>query len=199
MAEVLTGDSTTGEPDGPVGTEDQSIDRDEAFHVLRNQRRRFALHALKQRDEAVELGDLAEQVAAWEYDVEPDGLTAQQRKRVYNSLLQTHVPELEETGLVEYDRGTTELTDRAEEIDVYLEVVSGRDVPWSSYYLALSAVCSALLAAVWLGAPVVGAISDIGVAMFTAVTFGVSAVAHVAVQRETRIGEAEEPPELRGE
>lgn len=199
MSEVLTGDSTTGGPDGPVGADDRSIDRDEAFHVLRNQRRRFALHALKQRDEPVELGDLAEQVAAWEYDVAPEELTAQQRKRVYNSLLQTHVPELEETGLVEYDRGTTELTDRAEEIDVYLEVVSGRDVPWSSYYLALGAVCSALLAAVWLGAPVVGAVSGIGVATFTTVAFSVSAIAHLFTQRDARIGEAEEPPEVRGE
>jgi hypothetical protein len=183
--------------DSSVGREDGSaIDPDEAFHVLRNRRRRFALHTLKYRDGPVELGEMAEQVAAWEYDVPREALTSQQRKRVYNSLQQTHVPELEDTGLVNYHRGTAELTDRADELDVYLEVVSDRDIPWSRYYLALGAVCTALVAAAWIGAPGIAALSGNGVAAFVSVAFTVSATAHVLTQRQDRVGRTAVPPEV---
>jgi hypothetical protein len=187
-------------PDGEgsaAGDEGPAIDPDEAFHVLRNRRRRFALHTLKYRDGPVELSDMAEQVAAWEYDVPREALTSQQRKRVYNSLQQTHVPELENTGLVDYHRGTAELTDRADELDVYLEVVSDRDIPWSRYYLALGAVCTALVAAAWIGAPGIAALSGNSVAAFVSVAFTVSASAHVVTQRQDEVGRTAEPPEVR--
>jgi hypothetical protein len=194
MSITAATDGSRGESSGPT---EPAIDRNDVFHVLRNRRRRYALHALKSRDEPVELGDLAEQVGAWEYDVAPRELTSQQRKRVYNSLQQTHLPELDETGLVDFERGTAELTERAHELDVYLEVVPKRDIPWSRYYLALSAVCSALVAAVWLGAPGLEVFSGISLAAFVTVAFTVSAVAHVIAQRNARMGATTEPPEVR--
>lgn len=44
------------------------MDRDEVFHVLRNRRRRYTLHYLR-REERAEIGDIAEQVAAWENEI----------------------------------------------------------------------------------------------------------------------------------
>ncbi|WP_139328873.1 DUF7344 domain-containing protein [Haladaptatus litoreus] len=41
-----------------------SLSRDELFHVLRNQRRRYALHYLKRHDEVVTIGEIADQVTA---------------------------------------------------------------------------------------------------------------------------------------
>lgn len=193
MASTLSDTESTGSPSEP------GIDRDETFHILRNRRRRYALHTLKHRDESTDIGDIAEQVAAWEYGVDVEGLSAQQRKRVYNSLQQTHLPELDDAGLIDYERGTAELTDRADELDVYLEVVPDEDIPWSKYYLALSAVCAALVAGTWIGAPGLAALSGTGVATLVSVAFGVSAVAHVVAQRDARLDHRTEPPEVRGD
>lgn len=176
-----------------------SIERDELFHILRNKRRRFALHHLKHGDEAVDVGDLATQIAAWENEREVEEVTSKQRRRVYNALQQTHVPELEEAGIIEVDRREIELTEKSEELDIYLEVVSGRDIPWSEYYLALGAVSLAVLVVVWLNigpfAPIPGAAAG----MFVAVAFIVSASANYYYQRDSLVGEPKQPPEIRGD
>ncbi|WP_449267256.1 DUF7344 domain-containing protein [Haladaptatus litoreus] len=45
----------------------------------------------------------------------PDEITSRQRKRIYNSLQQTHLPKLERTGFVTYNsaRGSAKLTEQA--------------------------------------------------------------------------------------
>ncbi|GAA0224174.1 hypothetical protein ACFFQF_09415 [Haladaptatus pallidirubidus] len=48
-----------------------TLSRDELFHILRNQRRRYALYYLKQHDEPVTLGAIVEQVTAWEHGITP--------------------------------------------------------------------------------------------------------------------------------
>jgi len=179
--------------------DDEEPTRDELFHVLRNRRRRFALHHLKREDEPVDVGALATQVAAWENEVSPEEVTSTQRRRVYNALQQTHVPELDDTGLVEVDRREVELTERADRVDIYLEVVPGRDVPWSQYYLGLGTVGMALLALVGLDLGPFAAIADVEAGVFLAVTLLVSAAANYYYQHESLVGEAEKPPELRGE
>jgi DNA-binding transcriptional ArsR family regulator len=179
--------------------ESGSIDRDELFHILRNQRRRFALHHLKHRDESVDVGNLATQVAAWENEISVEEVTSKQRRRVYNALQQTHVPELEESGVVEVERREIELTERADELDIYLEVVPGADIPWSEYYLALGGVSLAVLVAVALGVGPFAALSGVGVGIFAVVAFLVSAAANYYYQHESLLGGYERPPELRGE
>lgn len=78
-----------------------TLSRDETFYVLRNRRQRYAIHYLKQHDGAVTIGELADQVTALEHGIRPEEITAQQRKRIYNSLQQTHLPKLARTGFVE--------------------------------------------------------------------------------------------------
>jgi hypothetical protein len=59
--------ATTLKPDSESVQESYqpaSIGRDELFHILRNQRRRFALHHLKHCEDAVDVGELATQIAA---------------------------------------------------------------------------------------------------------------------------------------
>ncbi|WP_435155658.1 DUF7344 domain-containing protein [Haladaptatus sp. DFWS20] len=131
-----------------------TVSRDEIFHILRNRRRRYAIHYLKQHDGSVSIGELADQVTAWEHGITPEAITSQQRKRIYNSLQQTHLPKLARTGFVEYDsaRGTVELKERAVRLDMYLEIVPERDLPWAQYYLGLGGVSVTLMGAVWLEA-----------------------------------------------
>ena len=196
-----TRDESTQQPDPTRDESTQPPDptRDELFHVLRNRRRRYAIHHLKHADDPVDVGDLATQIAAWENDVPTDAVTSKQRRRVYNALQQTHVPELDDTGLVETERRDVELTDRAAELDVYLELVDGRDVPWSEYYLGVGAFGAAATAATALNVGPFAAIPDASAAVFLTVAVLVSACANHYYQGTNRLGEREKPPELRGE
>ena len=177
----------------------QGPSRDELFHILRNHRRRFAIHHLKQESDPVDVGDLATQVAAWENDIVAEQVTSKQRRRVYNSLQQTHIPELDETGIIEVDRRKVTLTEQAEDLDIYLEIVPSRDIQWSEYYLALGAVGMAVLSIAWLDIGPFAALPDIAAGAFLASTLLVSAAANYYYQNQNLVGEAERPPELREE
>jgi hypothetical protein len=172
--------------------------RDDLFHVLRNHRRRYAIHYLKHESNPADVGTLATQVAAWENDVEVEEVTSQQRRRVYNALQQTHVPELEATGLVEVDRRDVELTERATHLDFYLEVVPRKDIPWSEYYLALGGVGLAAITVLWLDVGPFGSIPDINAGIFLSATLLASALVNYHFQRNSLLGQREKPPELRG-
>jgi len=173
-------------------------DRDEMFHVLRNQRRRYAIHHLKYSSEPIDIGDLATQIAAWENEVPVDQVTSKQRRRVYNSLKQTHIPNLTENDFVEEERGEVALTEEADKLDIYLEVVPEADIPWSEYYLGIGAVGLAALVVTGLDLGPFAAFSDGAVGVFLAVSVLVSALAHYYNQHRSLIGDEERPPELRG-
>lgn len=175
------------------------IDRDELFHLLRNRRRRFALHHLKHEDEPVDVGKLATQIAAWENEVAVEAVTSKQRRRVYNALQQTHLPELRETGVLRRDRREVELTEQAETLDIYLEVVPGQDIPWSEYYLALGAISVALLTITTLNVGPFALVSAAAVGAFVVAALLVSACVHYYYQHESILGGEEVPPELRGD
>lgn len=76
------------------------LSQDQVFEVLKSPRRRYALYYLRREGGIVELSDLTDQVAVWENDTTPSGLTSEQRKRVYISLYQTHLPKLDDAGIV---------------------------------------------------------------------------------------------------
>lgn len=174
----------------------QPDERSEVFDLLSNHRRRYVWHYCKRVDGNVELGDLAEQVAAWENGKSLQEITSAERKRVYTSLQQTHLPTMDEAGVVDFERGVVALDDRADELDVYMDVVEGNDIPWSEYYLGLSAVSAALVAAVWMTGSGGLPISGLGWAAVVVVAFTFSALAHVLSGRKRKLGTNERPPEL---
>ena len=177
-------------------TETPRLAREEVFEVLSNRRRRYALHWLRQHDRAA-LGELSERVAAWETDQAVESLTADERKRVYTSLQQFHLPKMDETGIVAFDQraGVVELGERAEEVDIYLEVTERYDVPWSLYYLGLTGVGTALAALSWAGVGPFAGVSDAGLVAFVLTALGLSALAHTAITRKMRLGREGPPPE----
>lgn len=83
----------------PQDTEQITVD--ELFQALGNRRRRRVIHALEggTRD----LGALARAIAAVENDITTGEVNAQQRKRVYISLYQSHLEKLDEWNVVEWD------------------------------------------------------------------------------------------------
>lgn len=113
--------------DGPE-TGSRTLSKNVTFSVLKNRRRRRALRYLRRVGGKSCLRDLAEHVAARENDVETDELTSAQRKRVYITLYQYHLPKMDDAGIVEYDqdRGDVELLDAASELFEYIDDASGR-------------------------------------------------------------------------
>ena len=167
----------------------ETLGRDMSFHLLESQRRRWAIRYLN-HERSAELADLAEQVAAWENETTVDQITSEQRRRAYTSLQQVHLPKLHDSGVVDFDvdRGTVKATDRVEDLDVYLEVVRERDIPWSTYYLGvgvLSCVLVGVVAVIDVG--VLEAVPDLGWAAAIGLTLTVSAAVHTYRSRSMRV------------
>ncbi|WP_247731532.1 DUF7344 domain-containing protein [Halovivax limisalsi] len=182
-------------PDRP---QTEFLSKGEVFEVLRNQRRRYVLQYLKQDDRPVELGDLAQQVAAWEYETTLEDVTPEQRKRVYTTLQQTHLPKMDEAEILSFDSdaGVIESTDQTGNVSVYLEIVPGHEFAWRELYLSLGAVSCALVAVIWGNVYPFTTIPTIAWTALIAVTFTVTAGAHIYHERNMRLGYGSKPPEL---
>jgi hypothetical protein len=167
--------------------------------MLANRRRRYVLHYLQYRDDPVELGRLAEQVGAWEYDVDRDDLPADRRKNVYTALQQRHLPKLDDAGLVSFDSrgGTVAPTGALAEVDIYTEVVGDGEFPWNQYYLGLAGVTTALMLAVWADVEPLVFLPDVAWGIFCTTAFVVSASFHAVAAREMKLGADQRPPERR--
>lgn len=120
-------------------TQSEPLSADEAFDILSNSRRRYALHYLAEHPEGITLQELAREVAAWENEIPAESLSKKQQKRVYVSLYQTHIPKLESIGVIEYDddSGMITLTDRAAEVTTYLDSDESGSDAWYRYYIGL--------------------------------------------------------------
>lgn len=195
----LTEMASVQQVDGGGAEPATDISEDELFDVLANQRRRFAVHLLKrEEDDAVAIGDMAEQIAAWENGIDTAEITGNERKRVYTALQQSHLPKMDKAGVIDFnkDRGMVEPTPALTDIDVYMDVVEGREIPWSTYYLGLSGVAVALTGAVALDAWPFVLLPDMAWMVAIVVAFSFSAITHKYYTAEMKVGEPEEPPEL---
>jgi hypothetical protein len=173
---------------------DQSPGKGEVFDLLSNHRRRYVIHFCKQRETPVEVGELAEQVAAWENDKTVEEIDHAERKRVYTSLQQTHLPTLADAEMIRYENGTVELTDRATELDVYLDVVPSGSIPWAQYYLGLSVIGFGVLVGVAASVLPTDPVPAVGWAAIVVGLFAVSAAVHFRESRQLRLGEGGPPP-----
>ncbi len=177
-----------------MGTSESRLSQDVVFDILSSPRRRYVLYYLRKTDEPVKLTDLAEQVAAWENETTPEEITEQERKRVYVSLYQTHIPRLDEVGIVEYDKdtGEIELDEDAGHIDEYL-MSSEEQVDWQWFYLAVAGLGAVLLGLTVLDIAFFSAIPETAAATVVIVAFLITAVAHYTFRLFER---RSIPPEL---
>lgn len=162
-------------------TERAPLTEDRMFEVVSNQRRRYALRYLKRHDgDVAMLRDLAEQVAAWEYDKPVWDLTADERKTVKNALHQFHLPKMADYGVVRYNaqRGLVALTDTAADVEVYVEVVPGRDIPWGPYYLVFTALHAPVVVARWFEVGPLAHLPWVALLIYFMVAVAVSAGVH---------------------
>lgn len=94
-------------------------------------------------------------------------------------------------------RGIVELTEAGSEVDLYLEAVRGRELPWASYFVLLSAFATALVGGAWLNVPVLGSLPAHACGGFVTAAFLVSSVVFAYDSRTAmRVGSAGPPSEV---
>jgi hypothetical protein len=153
-----------------------TLDTDTIFHTLSNARRRCVIAALTD-DPEMTVRALTVAVASHEYDCSESELEYEQRKRVYTSLVQTHLPSLHRTGVVEYekDRGRVTATAALGTFDPYVDDGASVDRAWSRRLFSMTAIFAALSALLAFDAPVVDALSATGVALGATLGLGLLA------------------------
>ena len=134
-----------------TGTE---IDEREIHDILRNWRRRMVIQELKSNAGSTTLRALAETLAEAESGESPPPRNV--RNSVYNSLHQTHLPKLDDAGVVTYDRDrkTVSLESQARDVNLYMEVVTRYGITWATYYRRLMTLALLTLLGAEMGVPV---------------------------------------------
>jgi len=130
----------------------------EIHDVLSNERRQMVIDRLRESEGTLSARDLSEFIAERETGESPPPRNI--RQSAYVSLHQTHLPKLDELGIVEYDESEKTVTlDEAasREVGVYMETVPKYGISWSEYYFGVSVLGLLLLAAARLEVPVVSA------------------------------------------
>lgn len=112
------------------------MSKSDIFGVLQNDRRRNLLKVLRENN-GQDLRTISEALARIESDAKQP--VSNLRKSIYASLLQTHIPKMEKMGIITYDKekDNVELTQMADDFDMYLETVEKGNIPWCHYYLGL--------------------------------------------------------------
>jgi len=154
--------------------------RDEVFDAVKNLRRRYVIYYLQRYGGPVELGELAEQVAAWENDTTVGDVSPSERKSVYSALHQTHLPKLQAAGVVRYDadRSLVTTTDQAARLDLQLASDPHTSVPWHRVYLSLAGLSLVVLTSVWQGLAPFAVLSAVEFALLVTAGFGLIALCH---------------------
>ncbi|ELZ00616.1 DUF7344 domain-containing protein [Natrialba asiatica] len=162
---------------------DQEFTQAELFDVFSNARRRRAVQYLKRQGSTCDLAPLVEQVAAWENDTDPDDVTRTQRRRVYISLYQTHLPMLEDHGIVDWDPDSHSITllPSDELFEPYLDRRLGAQRPWHRFYAAISVLGVGAFAVAWLAVgPLTTAVAPLVALVVCVGVFVVSIAQHVS-------------------
>ena len=166
-----------------TGTEtDGSLEASEVHDILRNDRRRFAIKHLREQGGSLSVRDLSEEVAAVETGERP--APRDKRRSVYVSLHQTHLPKLDDLGIVEYDTDekAVHLRDRAAQVTTYMEVVPRYGITWAEYYLVLGILGFGTVLAASLGTPLLGVLGTPVVSVLYLLVLVGSAAYHVRSQ-----------------
>jgi predicted transcriptional regulator len=164
------------EPDAAV------LSQSDIHDVLRNDRRRLVLERLT--DVGPEsVSDLAEEIGAVESGESPPPRNV--RQSVYVSLHQTHLPKLDELGIVVYDddEKTVTLAENADEVLEYMAIgEADDDGDWSRTYAALSGV-AAVGGVVALAGALVPAVDPVALAGAVVATLAAGAGGAIAFRR----------------
>ncbi|WP_339106464.1 ArsR family transcriptional regulator [Haloterrigena salinisoli] len=139
----------------------ESLEESEVFHILGNDRRRAIVQLLAEEAGQVDVSDIASEIAASETDTTP--VPNNLYKSVYVSLQQTHLPQLQEDAVIEYDSDSKTITPGPNFDDV-LQYIDGHGELQPSVlqlHLALCIVGLGIIALAGLGLPLVSSIDPV--------------------------------------
>lgn len=127
-------------------TSEEGMSTDTVFTILENERRRLTLQYLEEHENPVTLGELAKYIAATENDKTTEEVSSEERKRTYIGLYQSHLPKMDELGVIEFDsdRGFIRVNDSTDELLEYLNTEDPSS-EWSIRYLGLVGAGALLL------------------------------------------------------
>lgn len=150
------------------------IPETEIHDLLRNERRQQVIKSLQDSVGKTTLRDLSEAIAEYETGKSPPPKNI--RNSVYNSLHQTHLPKLDQRGIVEYDsdRKTIRLTEDVRAVDVYMEVVTPYGITWSEYYSMLGTLSLLVVLAALIDVPLISAVDPVLWVTASLAVFGIS-------------------------
>lgn len=124
--------------------EDPQLDvsKSKLYDILKNRRRRLALQLLIKENGSMKLSELAEQIASYENDKPVAEISATERKSVYVSLYQSHLPKLDQAGFVDYNqsRGIVEPNKQTKDLTGSSLEVPTAWFSWDLYYAVLSII-----------------------------------------------------------
>ena len=148
----------------------------EIHGVLSNARRRAVLEYLGTTPRRVGVRELSEAIAAEESGQSPPPRRV--RESVYTALHQTHLPKLDDLGIVAYDRDASEiyLLGGARTVDRYRSPVTRLGLTWGEWYRALGVVGLTLVVASLASVPVVSAVEPLVFASGFLALFSVASV-----------------------
>ncbi|WP_083898795.1 DUF7344 domain-containing protein [Natronococcus jeotgali] len=145
----------------------EPLSKEEIFHLLSTSRRRDVIQYLLETGDQVRLPTLATYIAAVEHETSVSDVTQAQYQRIYIPLYQSHLPKLDEAGVIRYNSscGRLEPTERLNVFAPYLglspleksNAQSRFETPGSdkqavnNWYLVAAGLSAILLLAVTLG------------------------------------------------
>jgi hypothetical protein len=164
-----------------------NLDESEVYDILRNDRRRFVIDTLRDDGGRATVGSLADQLASEESGESPPPKNV--RQSVYVSLHQTHLPKLDDLGIVTYDANakTVERAENADDVAVYMEVVPKNALSWAAYYFTVSLLGVLTLLAHRVGVPVLSGLDATLLGGFLFSVICLSAAYHHLTQRDTAL------------
>ncbi|WP_254769426.1 helix-turn-helix domain-containing protein [Salinilacihabitans rarus] len=142
------------------------LEESEVFHILGNDRRRAIVQILAERRNHVGVSDVATEIASQESDSTP--VPNNLYKSVYVSLQQTHLPQLEEDDVIEYDPEGKTISPGPHFDDVltYVDGDHGDGAAVLRLHLGLCVFGLALIALTGLDLPVVSALDPVLASVF---------------------------------
>lgn len=156
--------------------------------VLSNERRQMVLTLLREEgDDEMTARELSERIAELETEETPAPRNI--RQSAYVSLHQTHLPKLDELGIIEYDQSSksVRLHDRADQVSVYMETVPKYGISWSEYYLGMALIGLLLVFASMINVPYISFLSSGTWSLLLFSIIGVSAVYQTTQQGSSLI------------
>ncbi len=164
-----------------IQSQQAQLSKSDIFGVLQNDRRRSVLEILHEQGNQ-SIRSLSEEIARLESGEEEPKSTV--RKSIYVSLLQTHIPKMESLGVINYNRekDLVELLPAASNFDIYMETVKKGDIPWSHFYIGLSALTVVGSVTIYMG--LIKWVTSTHWMIFTRSLFMASSIAHICHVRK---------------